>query len=81
MEGADKLDLPGMVTLRINNNKLLEYSHSDKVNCEKCNVLESTEHMLFHCKRECLAKHRERFTSQVRGLVPSYPHKGAGAKI
>ena len=67
--------------LRINNNKLLAYSHSDKVNCEKCDVLESTEHMLFHCKRECLAKERERFNSQVRGLVPSYPHKGAGAKI
>ena len=37
--------------------------------------------MLFHCKRECLSKERERFNSQVRGLVPSYPHKGAGAKI
>ncbi len=67
--------------LRINNNKLLAYSHSDKVNCEKCDVLESTEHMLFHCKRECLSKERERFNSQVRGLVPSYPHKDTGAKI
>ncbi len=67
--------------LRINNNKLLAYSHSDKVNCEKCDVLENTEHMLFHCKRDCLVKERERFISQVSKLVPSYHTKGTEAKI
>ncbi len=67
--------------LRINNNKLLAYSHSDRVNCENCDVLENTEHLLFHCKRECLVKERERFSSQIGGLAPSYTYKSTKAKI
>ena len=67
--------------LRINNNKLQAYSHSDDTNCEKCNVLENTEHLLFHCKRECLLQERERFNSQILGIFPKYANKGTEAKI
>ena len=31
-------------SLRINNNNLQAYLHKEEVNCEKCGVLESTEH-------------------------------------
>ncbi len=67
--------------LRINNNKLQAYLHKEEVNCEKCGVLENTEHFLFHCKRECLVKERERFLSQIKGLLPTYINKSSDAKI
>ena len=67
--------------LRINNNKLQAYLHKEEVNCEKCGVLENTGHFLLHCKRECLAKEREKSLSQIKGLLPAYIAKGPDAKI
>ena len=51
------------------------------MNCEKCNVIENTEHFLLHCKREGLVKERERFLSQVKRVLPTYINKGSEAKL
>ncbi len=67
--------------LRINNNKLQAYLHKEELNCEKCNVIENTEHFLLHCKREGLMKERERFLSQVKHFLPTYENKGSEAKL
>ncbi len=67
--------------LRTNENKLQAYLHKEELNCEKCKVPETTKHFLFDCKRQCIVDERERFSSQIAGLVPSYVRKSTNQKL